>query len=365
MNIDISSHETRPHFPIPSNENLETTKTKSELIALTFYQQELKRHLPESIFKRTPTRALNLVSFLAINALLIGLVVSYDPAWYFKLLAAIVIGQLNAGMAFTAHETLHGSIVKSSWLQNLIGSIGFAPFLVSATYWRFWHNTLHHGNTQLIYKDPDAFPTLSVYKRSRFMRAVFELAPGSKNPLSYLYMFYWFSLQSVMNQAYLRFKNKMWDNMDHARVTKEFAVVTMLAAGYLYWVGWNLNLVWLVIIPMMVQNYVILSYILTNHNISPLTKINDPLENSLTVTTHPVIDFLDLNFGYHVEHHLFPRVSGRHAKKIHALLKELYPVKYKFMPKWQALMHLYRTPRIYKSSTELIHPKTGEVHPTI
>jgi hypothetical protein len=28
-------------------------------------------------------------------------------------------------------------------------------------------------------------------------------------------------------------------------------------------------------------------------------------------------------------------------------------------------VHLFRTPRIYKSSNELIHPKTGEIHPTI
>jgi fatty acid desaturase len=74
---------------------------------------------------------------------------------------------------------------------------------------------------------------------------------------------------------------------------------------------------------------------------------------------------MDLNFGYHVEHHLFPRVSGKHAKKIHLLLKELYPDKYKFMPKWRALKYLYQTPRLYKNSNELVCPKTQETFPTI
>jgi fatty acid desaturase len=362
LNLEIESQIIAPLPITPLTES--NTKIEEPLKALTFYQQELKKRLPEEVFKRTPARAFYLVSFLTINAALIYAVVQFDPAWYFKLLATVMIGQFNAGMAFVAHETLHGSIVKNTFLQNLIGSIGFAPFLVSATYWRFWHNTLHHGNTQLIYKDPDAFPTLSVYKRSKFMRLVFELAPGSKHVLSYFYMFYWFSFQSVLNQAWMRFKNKMWANMNHRRVTVEFSVVALAATGYLWLVGLE-NLLWLVLIPMAVQNYVILSYILTNHNISPLTKINDPLVNSLTVTTNPVCDFLDLNFGYHVEHHLFPRVSGKHAKKIHQLLKQMYPEKYKYMPKWDAMRHLYATPRIYKNSNELINPKTLETFSTL
>lgn len=336
----------------------------SELKALTFYQQELKSKLPEACFKRNPARTLYLVAFLAANIGLIALVTKVDMAWYWKLAAGLVIGQFNAGMAFVAHETLHGSVFKNKFMQDVVGGLGFAPFLVSATYWRHWHNQLHHGNTQLIYKDPDAFPTLGVYKRSKFMRFVFELAPGSKNPLSYFYFFYWFSFQSVLNQTYMRFKNKMWEKMDHRRVSMEFAPLCLLAAGYLYFVGLQ-NFVWLVLIPMAVQNYVILSYICTNHNISPLTKVNDPLENSLTVTTNPVFDFFHLNFGYHVEHHLFPRVSCKHSKKIHALLKEMYPDKYKYMPKWKALRILYSTPRLYKNSTELIHPKTQKTYPTI
>lgn len=363
MNLENHS-EAIALNPLLFRTEAEEKSHEVELKALTFYQQELKRLLPEEIFERTPSRALFFVTFLAVNLSLIAFVAVTNPAWYLKLLAALVIGQLNASLGFFAHETLHGSIFKNKFLQNLIGFIGLAPFLVSITYWRFWHNTLHHGNTQLIFKDPDAFPTMSVYKRSKFMRFVFNLSPGSKTPLSYFYFFYWFSFQSVLNQSYMRFKNKMWDKMDHKKVTREFVPLCILAACYLYWVGLE-NFLWLVLIPLCVQNYTILSYISTNHNLSPLTKVNDPLENSLTVTTNPIQDFIHLNFGYHVEHHLFPRVSCRHAKTIHKILKQNYSTKYKHMPKWKALVMLYQTPRIYKSSTELVHPKTNQSYPTI
>lgn len=134
--------------------------------------------------------------------------------------------------------------------------------------------------------------------------------------------------------------------------------------GYVVWAS-QFSFFFLVLIPFFVQNYVVMSYISTNHNLSPLTKVNDPLENSLTVTTNPVFDFFHLNFGYHVEHHLFPRMSGRYTKKLHGILKKKYPAEYKFMPKWKAIVLLYKTARIYKGHNHLIHPKTGEVYETL
>lgn len=337
---------------------------RHDLKALTFYQQELKKKLPENIFKRTPWRITYLLGFIVMDVLLIYSVMHFDLPWYLKLIAAFFIGQFNAGFAFVAHETLHGSIFKTKWLQDLVGFIGFLPFLVSPTYWRYWHNTLHHGNTQLIFKDPDAYPTLSVYNRSKYMRFIFKLAPGSNNPLSFFYFFYWFSFQSVLNQLYMRFGNKMWKNLNHKQVTMEFYLMIALVASYMYFVGLE-NFLWLVLIPAAIQNYVVLSYIATNHNISPLTKINDPLVNSLTVTTNGFWSFLHMNFGYHVEHHLFPRVSCAHAKTLHKILKESYPETYHYMPKWEALKILYKTPRIYKNHEELIHPKTMKTYPTL
>ena len=74
---------------------------------------------------------------------------------------------------------------------------------------------------------------------------------------------------------------------------------------------------------------------------------------------------MHLNFGYHVEHHLFPSMNPRHAKAVHRLLKKHYPDTYQVMPKWQAMKELYRTARIYKNHNELIHPLSLEVFATL
>jgi fatty acid desaturase len=108
-----------------------------------------------------------------------------------------------------------------------------------------------------------------------------------------------------------------------------------------------------------------MSYISTNNNLSPLTKINDPLENSLSVSNHPLLEKLHFNFGYHVEHHIFPTMSGAFTKDVHQKLKEVFPETYQCMPKWEALQMLYKTSRVYKNPTTLIHPGTGETWPVL
>lgn len=156
----------------------------------------------------------------------------------------------------------------------------------------------------------------------------------------------------------------MWDEMNHKRVTFEFAAQIILVGAYIYFVGFS-NLFYLAVLPFAIQNYTLMSYISTNHNLSPLTNVNDPLLNSLTVTNNKILEFLNLNFGYHVEHHIFPRMSGAYTKKTHEVIKKLFPETYQYMPKTRALKLLYKTARIYKNTSTLINPKTLETYKTL
>ena len=162
----------------------------------------------------------------------------------------------------------------------------------------------------------------------------------------------------------MRFGNKMWSEMKHTRVSVEFGLQVLMMGSLVYFVGLS-NFAFLILIPFAIQNYTVMSYISTNHNLSPLTKVNDPLVNSLTVTTNPIFEFIHLNFGYHVEHHIFPRMSGAYTKKVHAELKKQFPDTYQFMKKSDALKLLYSTARIYKNHTTLINPKTLQTYKTL
>lgn len=346
----------------PAVETKKTEKKEEELISIGQYNQELQAVLPKETFKRNPLRGgWIVVNFAAMY--LIGSVVVQEttPVWA-KLLLGIAFGIVSARNTFLAHEILHGAIFKNKTLEKITGFLGFTNCMISPTYWCFWHNKLHHGNTQLLYKDPDAFPTRSVWKKSKFMQRVFKLSPGSGYFRSIFYFFYWFSFQAFINQAWMRFGNKMWDRLNHKKVTVEFIAQIAIVGTYLYLIGPS-NWIYLAVIPFAIQNYTLTSYIFTNHNLCPYTKVNDALINSLTVTNHPVWEFLHMNFGYHTEHHIFPNMPMSSAKKVNKALKALYPDKFQEMPKARALKLLYTTPRVYKNRTTLVHPETGREVP--
>ncbi|HSN34656.1 MAG TPA: fatty acid desaturase, partial [Ideonella sp.] len=119
------------------------------------------------------------------------------------------------------------------------------------------------------------------------------------------------------------------------------------------------------VIPLVIGNAIVMSYILTNHSLSPLTAINDPLVNSLSVTAPRFVEMLHLNFGLHVEHHLFPSMSSRYAPLVRAELVRRWPERYQSLPLFTALGRLAATPRIYASETRLHDPRTGSEAATL
>lgn len=328
------------------------------------YRAALSASLGPEVFKANPARMLWYFCAMAIGLGSFSAIVVLDQPWPVKLFFAVLLGLCNGTLGFVCHELAHGSILKNRNVQNFFNFFGMIPFLVSPTYWKYSHNRLHHGSAQRLIEDPDAFPNLRIFRSSKFMQFMFPFTPGSGHKRSVLYFFFWFSFHNIVSQIYLRFRNRIFDGMDHKRVTLELTGQLLVVAGLAVLAG-PANWLWVFVIPLAVQNYMLMSYISTNHNLSPLTSENDPLVNSLSVTNHPALEWLHLNFGYHVEHHLYPAVNPKHAKAIHFELVRQFPEVYKIMPKWKAMRALYQTARIYKNSRELINPETMETYPTI
>jgi fatty acid desaturase len=108
-----------------------------------------------------------------------------------------------------------------------------------------------------------------------------------------------------------------------------------------------------------------MTFILTNHNLSPLSNVNDPLVNSLSVTLPRVLEWLTLDFGFHVEHHLFPMMSNRRGRVVREVLRARFPERYQSMPLAAALRRLHNTARVYLDHTTLTDPNTGRTWPTL
>ena len=71
------------------------------------------------------------------------------------------------------------------------------------------------------------------------------------------------------------------------------------------------------------------------------------------------------NMFYHVEHHLFPSMSTRHARKVRAVLQARWAKSYRSMSLFEALRKLHRSARVYKDARTLLDPRTGAEFPTL
>jgi fatty acid desaturase len=136
-----------------------------------------------------------------------------------------------------------------------------------------------------------------------------------------------------------------------------WAAVAALAGGVAF--------VFIYVLPLIVANIVVMTFIVTNHNLSPLSQVNDPLVNSLSVTLPRVLEWLTLDFGFHVEHHLFPAMSHRHGRVVREILRAQFPERYQSLSLGEAIRRLHNTARVYRDDTTLIDPQTGQTWPTL
>ncbi len=278
--------------------------------------------------------------------------------------ASLVIGLSFAGLTFLAHETMHGATLRNPLLRRVVGWLTFLPFTLSPRLWVAWHNGVHHGNANSPGLDPDAYPTLDEHRESRSVRfATDTFGVGRGRLLGLLGLLIGFSVQSAHMLA-VSGKRGYLTPREHRLALLETSAGVLGWALLLALLGpWHFLFAYL--IPLSIANVVVMAYIFTNHALSPLTSVNDPLLNSLTVTVPRFVNWLTLGFGFHVEHHLFPWMSARHAPSVRALVLAHWPERYQSMPFHRALLAVHRTPRVYDDAITLVDPANGRRVPTL
>lgn len=330
---------------------------------VSYYAHALRPALPANLFEPAPRRLLWLVLHAAVaTAGILVLAAGWIP-WSLALLVSLVIGHSFAGTAFVAHEALHGSVVRNRRARLLVGWLGFLPFTFSPRLWSRWHNQVHHSNTGREGVDPDLFANLDDYRKSRVVRAVHRLSPGYGNWAGFVTLLIGLSGQHA--KVFVQARRVLaYSRREH------LVAIAETAAGLAFWatvailVG-PLPFLFGFVLPLFVGNAILISYILTNHGLSPFTEINDPLLNSLSVTTPRFVAILHLHFGLHVEHHIFPSMSSRHAPRVQSALLERWPERYQSLPFGQALRRLFTTSRIHKDARTLIEPVSGREFVTL
>ena len=80
----------------------------------------------------------------------------FSDAWWLKAVALLVSTLGLTGIATSAHTAAHGTALPWRWANSTLAYFGY-PFMgmLSAHYWRYKHNVVHHTNPNVIGADAD------------------------------------------------------------------------------------------------------------------------------------------------------------------------------------------------------------------
>lgn len=325
------------------------------------YVHALKPDLPA--FSHATSRLAFIPAHVTVIVVAILAIARGWVPWFVVPALSLVIGASFAGLTFVGHELLHGAITGGKRRQHALGWLTFLPFTLSPRLWKVWHNRVHHSTTNFE-DDPDAYPTLERYQaepRARFSVDMFSL--GGRRWRGVLSLLMGFTVQSAHQLVLARSRGTLPPGERRRAVAET-------AAGVALWLALAVAIgivpfFFAYILPLAVANMIVMAFIITNHSLSPRIEVDDPLVSGLSVTTPRAIDWLTLGFGAHVEHHLFPAMSSRHAPAVRAAVLARWPERFQEMSLAAALRRLHQTARVYRDATTLIDPRTGATFSTL
>jgi fatty acid desaturase len=238
------------------------------------------------------------------------------------LLAVILIGSRQLGLAILMHEAAHSALFKSRWLNDRVGEwlCGW-PIMADLHAYRHYHLT-HHRFTQTD-KDPDLvlsekFPTSHASMRRKFLRDLTGQT-GIRQLLGQITMFIRLAgdddaIDAAKSQSAQAFKSNML-----GRAFPVFIGIAV-AIGLIGDWWWGLAF-WL--LPYLTW----FQFVLRVRNIAEhgaVERSDNPLQNVRTTHAGPVARALVAPYyvNYHLEHHMVMHVPCWQLPKMHALLMD-------------------------------------------
>ena len=329
-----------------------------ELHTFGWYAAKISPYLPKKAFQPVKSRLFGGMVYLllTIGGILAVSLLNLHPIW--NLLISVMLGFNFASLGFLGHEILHGTVVRKPWLRDALGAMAFWPLCTGPKLWRKWHNVTHHVHTQDEEMDPDAWPSLERLTKSRLLRWVYKIPFPIRAFFAFSSLSVMFTLHSIRMLVYF-FKDFRPKN--RSVILLQFCLPWATWIGLLLIIGWE-RWFFAFLLPLFIANFIVMSYISTNHRLNPLVPVNDPLANSLSVTVPKWVDVLHFHFSYHTEHHLFPAMSSKYYPLVKEHIKRMWPERYHEMPMSKALAALWKTPRVYYQQNELIEPRQGHVY---
>jgi len=295
-----------------------------------------------------------LVYFVPYGLMLTGVISSLGPV----LICWVIMGLGMSGIGLvTMHDANHGSFSKYQWVNNFFGSSLYLLGGFPAN-WKYQHNTLHHGYTNIEGYDDDI-------AHGGILR--FSPHKPLKKAHKYQYIYAWF-FYGLMTFSWVTLKDfkqlKKYNNIGPVlrnKVKYKRLFLKLLISKILYYT-FSLALP-LILIPLawywvllgfLIMHFtggLVLSLIFQSAHVVPtsdypLPDSNNEMSNNWAVhQLHTTSDFSPCSklfswliggLNFQVVHHLFPNISHVHYKKLSLIVK-------KTAEKYQLPYHINKT----------------------
>ena len=119
-------------------------KLRKELESRGCYERPTFRIVAELLINVTLT-----IAGIAVFAM--------SASWFVKILGLIVSTAGGLGVGTNTHTSAHDASSDKKWVNHALTYFGYPFFFgLSATFWRYQHNQIHHGSPNVIGVDQDA-----------------------------------------------------------------------------------------------------------------------------------------------------------------------------------------------------------------
>ena len=258
----------------------------------------------QQLTRRSDAKGLTQLAAHVLLLILAGIALqaSQDSLWL--LLTLPVYSALLIFLFAPLHETIHYTVFKTRWMNDLVAApIGFL-LLIPFQSFRVFHY-VHHRHTQ----DPELDPEL------------LDMKPLIRNHYRWYLSglpTWWQALQALWRHATVGVSESYIEARHHPMVIREarihlagYALLALLSLVFSSTFLW-----WYWILPALLGQPLLRFYLLAEHGGCDFSA--NMLENSRTTYTSPWLNFLAWNMPYHAEHHYLASVPFHALPALHA-----------------------------------------------
>lgn len=277
---------------------------------------DIIKSMPPEVFEKDHAKAWSAVAISVVSmAACLGLI-AVSP-WYMLPFAWALAGTAFTGWFVVGHDCGHRSFHKNQLVEDIVGSLMFAPLIYPFEPWRIKHN-VHHAHTNKLVEDTAWHPAMEkdIAQWGGVSGAIWRGILGTPIKL-------W---ASVGHWALWHFDLNKYSEKQRPRVLVSLAVVATFMATALpalvYYTGWA-GLVKFWLMPWLGYHFWMSTFTVIHHTaphipFKPASEWN-AAKAQLSGTVHcdfpKWVEFLTHDISVHVPHHVSSNIPWYNLRK--------------------------------------------------